>query len=136
MREYARCPGVCETAWRAFGLAESKSVKMAPPRTVNIIGARVLRLDGPVSIFEFEVPETGFLLPVDGTTVHVRFDDGSDCRARVLGEECSRPGPHQEGLTIRLAVELVDRNSWHGREVLLRWTGRVGSRMLTLKTWR
>jgi hypothetical protein len=103
----------------------SKSVKMAAPRNVLISGARVLRLDGPVLIVEFEVPETGFLLPVDGTQVHVCFEDGSDCRARVFGDESSQSGPHQAGLTIRLAVKLVGRNSWHGQKALLRWTGRV-----------
>jgi hypothetical protein len=104
----------------------TKGPKMAPTRKVDIVGARVLRLDGPVLIVEFEVPETGFLLPVDGTQVHVCFEDGSDCRARVFGDESSQSGPHQAGLTIRLAVKLVGRNSWHGQKVLLRWTGRVG----------
>jgi hypothetical protein len=103
----------------------SESAKMAATRKVDIVGARVLRLDGPVLIFEFEVPETGFLLPVDGTQVHVCFEDGSDCSAEVLGGESSTPGPHREGLTVRLAVKLAGRNSWHGQKALLRWTGRV-----------
>jgi hypothetical protein len=96
-----------------------------PARTVNISGTRMLHLEGPLVILEFEVPEAGFLLPGDGTTVRVRFEDGSDCRAKVLGKESSRPGPHEKGLTIRIAVKLAHRYFWHGREAWLRWTGHV-----------
>jgi hypothetical protein len=98
---------------------------MAPTRKVDVRSARVLHVDGPVLIFEFEVPEKGFILPADDTQVQVQFDDASTCRARVLGKESSRPGPHQEGLTVRLAVKLSRRKSWRGREVSLRWEGRV-----------
>ena len=103
-----------------------RGAKEAAPRNVLISGARVLRLDGPVLIFEFEVPETGFLLPADGMQVHVRFENGSHCSAEVLGGESSTPGPHREGLTVRLGIKLSGRTLWDGREVLLHWTGRVG----------
>ena len=96
-----------------------------PAREVLIRGARILYLKGPVLIFEFEVPETGFPLPAGGEQIHARFDDGSECSADVLGDKSSGPGPHQEGLTVRLAIKLAGRDSWDGREILLHWTGRV-----------
>ncbi len=105
-----------------FGRLTLKREK-APTRKVEVRGARVLHLDGPVLILEFEVPETGFLLPVDGASVRAHFGDGFKCRASVLGNESSGPGPHQEGLTVRFAVKLTGRKSWHGREVCVRWTG-------------
>ena len=115
-------------AARRIGLAWlSKGLKAAPSRELNITGARVLQLKGPMLIFEFEVPETGFLLPAQGCEVRVRFEDGSEYRARIIGDKSSKPGPHQEGLTVRLAVKLVGRNSWDGDEVLIHWTGPVVS---------
>jgi hypothetical protein len=101
------------------------SAEKAPRRKVDIREARVLRLDGPVLVLEFEVPEAGFLLPIYGTLVHVHFADGSVCDARVLVDGTSRLGPHQEGLTVRLAIALLFRESWFGREAWLRWAGRV-----------
>jgi hypothetical protein len=40
--------------------------------------------------------------------VRVRFDDGTVCKARILGEESTAPGPHHAGLTVRLAMKLED----------------------------
>jgi Ca-activated chloride channel family protein len=103
----------------------SKKLKVGPTRQVNISDARVLNAEGPVLVFEFEVPEAGFPLPAGGEEIHVRLQDGSDHMARVIGEKSSGPGPHHEGLIVRLAVELVDRNSFEGNELLLHWTGRI-----------
>lgn len=92
-----------------------------------ISDARVLQLKGPVLIFEFEVPASGFLLPAMGEEIRVRLEDGSDCRARIIGDMSSKPGPHQEGLTVRLAVSLAERSTWDGLRALLHWTGRIVS---------
>jgi hypothetical protein len=92
-----------------------------PSRGMEISGARVLHLDGQVLIFEFEVPFAGFLLPGDGATVRVSFDDGSSCDARVQGSESSPEGPHESGLTVRLALKLEDPYSWHHGEGWLQW---------------
>ena len=101
--------------------------KMKTGREVSIPATRVLQLKGPVLVFEFEVPEAGLVIPAGGEEVRVRFEDGSDCRARVIAEKSSKPGPHWAGLTVRLAVKLVGRNSWDGDEVLLHWTGHIAS---------
>jgi Ca-activated chloride channel family protein len=95
------------------------------PRRLLIRGARVLYIEGPFLVFEFEVPETGFLLPLKGEKLNVRFEDGSVCGAEVLGEQSSPQGPHLEGLSIRLALKLEGRSAWAGKRVLIRWIGRI-----------
>jgi Ca-activated chloride channel family protein len=100
-------------------------VRKAPARKVDIRGSRVLHLKGSLLILEFEVPEMGFLNPKGGTAVRVCFTDGSVCRAKVLGEESTPPGPHGEGLTVRLALELPGRRSWRKADARLCWTGHV-----------
>jgi Ca-activated chloride channel homolog len=96
-------------------------------RRFEISGARVLRLDSQVLIFEFEVPETGFLLPHDGIMVHVQFDDGTFCDALVLGRESSPHGPHQAGLTVRLGLMVGEPHNWHHREARISWQGPDGA---------
>lgn len=88
---------------------------------LQISGARVLRLDGSIIIFEFEVPATGFMLPNDGAVVSVGFDDGITAAAQVLGKESSTRGPHQLGLTVRLALKLEAQHTWRHREAWLTW---------------
>jgi Ca-activated chloride channel family protein len=102
-----------------------KAVKTGPTRKVNVSDARVLHLKEPVLIFEFEVPEAGLVIPVGGEEVRVRFEDGSDYSARVIGAKSSGSGPHQQGLTVRVALELVGRNTWDGNDALIHWTGRI-----------
>ena len=108
-------------------LKSLRKLRFRSPRvpSLEISEARVLRLDGQILIFEFEVPATGFLLPRDGTRVQVRFDDGIASDARVLSQESSPPGPHQAGLTVRLALKLEDHHCWHHNAARLHWTGRL-----------
>jgi hypothetical protein len=94
---------------------------------IEIFGARMLRLDGRLLIFEFEVPEDGFGLPYDGVTVQVRFDDGTVGEAQVLGSESSPYGPHEAGLTVRLGLILAAPHSWQHREAHLCWRGSDGA---------
>ena len=107
-----------------------KSVRNLPIRgphvpSFKISETRVSQLDGQILIFEFEVPATGFLLPRDGTRVQVSFDDGIGSDARVLSRESSPSGPHQAGLTVRLALKLEDHHCWHHNAARLHWTGRL-----------
>ncbi len=92
---------------------------------LQISGARVLKLDGCVLICEFEVPAEGFMLPDDEATVSVNFDDGIATRAQVLGKEGSPRGPHQLGLTVRLALNLEAQHTWRHQEAWLSWTDAV-----------
>jgi Ca-activated chloride channel family protein len=125
-------PGVRRaiSCWRLGKFAESSIVsrrKIAgtPVGRLRIRGPRVLDIEGPVLIFEFDVPATGFFLPAGGAELDVGFEDGSHCMAGVIGDKSSSPGPHQQGLTVRLAVKLADRLEWDGTEALIRWTGRI-----------
>ncbi|MBZ5497402.1 MAG: VWA domain-containing protein [Acidobacteriia bacterium] len=92
------------------------------PALLEIFEARVLRVDGPILIFEFEVPTAGFLLPDDGAMVRVSFGDGTVRDATLVGQESSPPGPHHLGLTVRMALKLEDQYSWLHGEAQLTWT--------------
>ncbi len=117
--------GLARRVRAGFDWLASGARGTVPARQVNLSNTRVLKLKGPYLIFEFEVPETGFLLPIGRSPIHVRFPNGSECDARVLGDKSTVPGPHREGLTVRLAVRLADRGTWDGDVVLLHWDGRI-----------
>jgi Ca-activated chloride channel family protein len=87
----------------------------------EIFEVRVLALEGPLLVLEFEVPSRGFLLPPDGFPVQVWFGDGRYAEAIVLGEETSARGPHHPGLTIRLGVRLSESQAWGGDEMRIGW---------------
>lgn len=89
---------------------------------LEISEARVLRVDGQILVFEFEVPISGFSLPRDGMPVRVEFGDGIACNATVLGRESSPTGPHDLGLTVRMALKLDDPHGWHQGEARLSWS--------------
>jgi len=97
------------------------SARKLPEGKLEIPESRVLRLDGQMLIIEFEVPEKEFLLPRDNMKVLIRFEDGDRGEARVVGNESSPPGPHRAGLTVRLALKLADRSSWHSGGAQLTW---------------
>jgi Ca-activated chloride channel family protein len=100
---------------------------------IVIEGARVLRVEDQILIFEFETPMDGLILPDDKTEIHVVFDDsGETCSARVLEHESSKSGPYQAGLIIRLALKLEGHKNWHHNAARIHWEGRLqqaGSRM-------
>lgn len=91
------------------------------PASVDIFDGRVLWLDGPRLICEFEVPVAGLFLPDDGAVLRVYFSDGSVQNATVLGGESSHAGPHHEGLTVRLAVLLDIEYNWPQGEAQIAW---------------
>jgi len=89
---------------------------------ITIDRARVLRIDGPTLVFEFETPVDGFILPDEYTTITVTFDDGAEtCVAEALEDESSGPGPYAAGLTIRLALRLQGRANWHHEAASIQW---------------
>ncbi len=91
-------------------------------RALTVDGARVLRIDGPTLVFEFEAPADGFVLPNDYTTIMVTFDDGAEtCVAEVVAAESSGPGPYAAGLTIRLALRLEGRANWTHEAASIHW---------------
>jgi hypothetical protein len=91
-------------------------------RAITIDRARVLRIEGPALVFEFEAPMDGFVLPDDYTTITVTFDDGADtCVAEVIEAESSGPGPYAAGLTIRLALRLEGRATWTHEAASIHW---------------
>jgi Ca-activated chloride channel family protein len=96
---------------------------------LEIFGARVLLLEGPRILFEFEAPAEGFTLPYDGANVNVSFSDGLMCGATMDCRESSSHGPHHAGLTVRMALRLEDQYSWHHYEAQITWyapeTGQV-----------
>ena len=117
--------------WRRGSFGDVTAPPAAPSGPIVIEGARVLRLDGQVLIFEFEVPADGFLLPRDGTEVGVSFEGEGSCSARVLGQESSKPGPHSAGLVVRLALRLEGQLRWNQRSARITWrrqTRRFGRR--------
>ena len=119
--------GISMDRFREGILKSLRKLRFRGPRvpSLEISEARVLRLDGQILIFEFEVPRTGFLLPHDGTRVQVSFDDGIASDAHVLSRESSPSGPHQAGLTVRLALKLEDPHCWLHNAARLHWTGRL-----------
>ncbi len=92
---------------------------------IRIERARVLHLDGQILVLEFEVPVDSFLLPEDGTKIRVLFDDGDKDTARVLGRDSTEPGPHEAGLTVRLALKLIGHRHWQHRDATLFWPCRT-----------
>ncbi len=96
-------------------------VRRAGSRSLHVRQARVLDVRGRLLILEFEVPESEFLLPRDGTTVSIEIDAGTTARATVIARESSPQGPHEAGLTVRLALRLTDRESWPDGETRIHW---------------
>ncbi len=105
----SRLPGLGRLLWRAG------------PRSLHVREARVLDVRDRILILEFEVPESGFLLPRDGTTASIEFDDGTTAKATVIARESSPLGPHEAGLTVRLSLGLTDRESWPDGETRIHW---------------
>ena len=101
--------------------AEEETMASLSARRPVVCDGRVLWVEGQLLIFEFEVPVGSFLLPGDGEKVQVFFDDGSAGQATVQGAESSWPGPHAEGLTVRLAMQLEDWLHWNYSEVWVSW---------------
>lgn len=95
--------------------------QMPESATVDVFDGRVLWLDGPRLICEFEAPVAGLFLPDDGAVLKVYFPDGSVQNATVLGGESSHGGPHHLGLTVRLALMLDIEYSWPQGEVQIAW---------------
>jgi hypothetical protein len=87
--------------------------------------ADVLQLEGGVLVIEFPVPADRFCFPEDGT-VQVQFPDGNTAEAVVIRDDSSPPGPHDEGLIVRMAFRLQGTGTWHHRHVTLRWTWKRG----------
>ncbi|HYK90763.1 MAG TPA: VIT domain-containing protein [Acidobacteriota bacterium] len=102
------------------------SARKPPEVRLDLAKARVLRLEGPILVLEFEVPEEGFLLPNDKAKVQVRFDDGSTGDARVQGDRSTKPGPHKAGVTVRLALKLEDHSVWESGGARLTWRQKNG----------
>ena len=101
--------------------AEEETVAPLSAPPPGVCEGRILWVEGQLLIFEFDVPVDGFLLPGDGEKVQIHFDDGNPGQATVLGAESSYPGPHSEGLTVRLAVQLEDWLEWNYSEVWVSW---------------
>jgi hypothetical protein len=91
------------------------------PPSAEAVEARVLWSDGSTLILEFEVPRPGFMLPGDGAAVQVRFEDGAVCECHVRASQGSPEGPHEQGLTVRLALSLAGPDDWGHREAWLQW---------------
>ncbi len=99
-------------------------VSRQPPGSILIDRTQVLHLDGQILIFEFEVPVDGFVLPDEKTKIRVWFDEIEDsCFARVLEDESSKTGPHQAGLTVRLALKLEGTLRWDHDTANIHWRG-------------
>lgn len=125
-----RITGAVDRFRELAALAKGSFVKReratgAPIRVLKIRGARILRLEQRLFVFEFEVPEDGFLVPLDGTSVRVRFEDGLEAAAQVVAVESSRPGPHEPGLTVRVGLKLENPYDWNHSKANLTWAGRL-----------
>jgi hypothetical protein len=101
------------------------TLRKPPAGPVRIERARVLHVDGQILVLEFEVPVDGFLLPEDGTKIRVSFDDGDKGTARVQGRDSTEPGPHEAGITVRIALRLEGHLCWHHREATIHWPCRI-----------
>jgi Ca-activated chloride channel homolog len=106
---------------RARGLFTGLRRELArymPPLTWD---ARILRFEGGLLIIDFVVQIGGLLLPQ--TAVVVRFEDGSELTAQVDPAMSTKPGPHKDGLTVRLALLLEDTGTpiraivWKARRI-------------------
>jgi Ca-activated chloride channel family protein len=110
-------------AWRGATVAHSlvaehRLYKRTSRAELGMAFARILHLDGPDLVIEFEVPWDGFEMPRG--TVTVRW---SQSLATVDEEASSPPGPHARGLTVRLALRLGRGRRWESRWEILEWTG-------------
>lgn len=95
-----------------------------PGRTVP--SARVIRLEKNLLVVEFEVPESGIVLPAAGDAVTVRFRTGQEVEANVDGSLSTRPGSHPGGLTLRLGLRLPEGFQWLSGRAVLEWSGGGG----------
>jgi hypothetical protein len=86
-----------------------------------VFEGRIVMLDGPEAVLEFEAPVDGFSLPPDQARVRIVFSDGSERDAVVLGEESSPIGPHDAGLTVRLVLVTRDGGDWRPDAAEIRW---------------
>jgi Ca-activated chloride channel family protein len=117
----ATCQEIEAAPYRAYrrGLVDTLRASVFPGTPA--IEARVLRVDGDMLVIEVDVPRAGFRLPRDGTRVRVRFSDDSTAEAAVDGKVSSPAGPHQQGLTVRLALKLR-KQLWTGHgSAILSW---------------
>jgi Ca-activated chloride channel family protein len=92
---------------------------------IMIDNARVLRIDDQILVFEFEVPVDGFMLPGKHETIYVEFEDCGHSPAGLLDRESTNRGPHQAGLTVRLALKLEPPRCWRHEAATIHWHGRV-----------
>jgi Ca-activated chloride channel family protein len=90
----------------------------AKPPTVT---ARVVRLDDDLLVVEFESPHDGFMLPRAGDRIEIFGAEGETLFAVVDGDVSTAPGPHNEGLTLRLGLRDEDGAIWLQESVPIRW---------------
>ncbi len=89
---------------------------------------RIVRFDAGVLVLEFEVPQGGVDLPADGVSVSLTTVE--TVMARVIGSLSTRPGRHEVGLTVRLALAIDEPLSLRGTRSVELWI--PGERMLEI----
>ena len=80
-------------------------------RARSPINARTVSRSGNVIVVEFETPHDRFQLPTADQSVFITLR-GERLEATVDEERSSHPGPHDQGLVVRLALRLSGATGW------------------------
>jgi hypothetical protein len=113
----------------AFDETDTVSEMRTDYRKTQHVEGRVVRREPGLVVVELEVPDRGLIVPGGDGFFAVELDDGTIVRAELDEARSTKPGPHEPGLTVRLALRLkADRA---GREpVLVLWGDRAMSSLL------
>ncbi|MHC4992111.1 MAG: VIT domain-containing protein [Planctomycetota bacterium] len=111
-----------------FEVDDAARSYLVAPRPPTVKG-RVVRIDIDLLVVEFESPCDGYTLPEAGDYVDVRLDDASNVPAMVDGDISTGPGPHDQGLTLRLGLRYEDGASWPDGSLVIRWPSPDGRRI-------
>jgi hypothetical protein len=93
-------------------LRSSLGVRSSQKRPPSGIHARCVRTEGDLLVIEFESPYDGFELPGHVLAMFAFTEDGSKLELAMDTDLGTFPGPHQRGLTLRLALRRVDGSPW------------------------
>ncbi|MFQ5768728.1 MAG: hypothetical protein ACE5ID_12215, partial [Acidobacteriota bacterium] len=97
----------------------SRPLNLKDP-SATVLQARMIRVRGDLLVVELEAPVDGFLLPAPPATVQAA-GEGFEAEAAVDEALSTRPGPHEKGLTLRLALRLEAAKNWPSGELSLCW---------------
>jgi Ca-activated chloride channel family protein len=97
---------------------EMQEVREEPPD----IEGRIVRQESDLLVVEFEVPARGLELPGTDASFRIRFENGVMVKGRLDDSLSTKPGRHEPGLTVRLAVRIAHAAAARSKPVVLVWS--------------